>query len=162
MQALIGRRGNLRGGRELTFVTWPSHRPSARRREVQDTASALAAFPSFQGCDRDELEALAAAGQLMTLPARWTFLHEGTPADVCYVLLEGEVRVRLGQQDRAVLGAGAVLGERALLQGSLRTASVVTSSAVRALRVEYAALSALFHLYPQLLRSVTTEFDAID
>jgi CRP-like cAMP-binding protein len=97
---------------------------------------------------------------MTTLPAHWTFLHERTPADACYVLLEGEVRVLVRGEECAVLGAGSVLGEFALLSSSLRTASVVSSTAIRALRVEYAALSALFRAHPRLRQSMGAAFDS--
>ena len=119
-------------------------------REHRQLARELAAFPAFAGCLPDDLAALARAGRVASLPAHWTFVHEGTPADACYVLLEGEAQVRMHGEDRAALVAGAVVGEMALLSRSLRSASVVATTAVRALRVEYADLVALISSRPRL------------
>lgn len=132
------------------------------RREIRDLATALSRFPTFSGCRPDDLAALAAAGRVTTLPRHWTFLHEGTPADACYVLLDGEVRILVRGVECATLGPGRVLGELALLSASLRTATVVTSTPVNALRVDYPALSTLFRSHPQLRQSIGAAFDGHD
>lgn len=123
-------------------------------REHRELARELGSFPAFAGCLPDDLAALARAGRVTSLPAHWTFVHEGTPADACYVLLEGEAQVRIHGQDRAALLPGAVVGEMALLSRSLRAASVVSVSRVRALRVEYADLVALVSARPRLQASL--------
>lgn len=97
---------------------------------------------------------------MTSLPAYWTFLHEGTPADSCYVLLEGQARVLAGRLECALAGPGSVLGEVGLLNRSLRTATVVTDTPVLALRIEYDVLSALCHAHPQLGQSVQAVFGA--
>lgn len=123
-------------------------------REHRELARELAAFPAFAGCAPDDLTALARVGRVTSLPAHWTFVHEGTPADACYVLLQGEAQVRRHGTDRARIVAGAVVGESALLSRSLRGASVVSISAVRALRVEYPDLVALLLSRPRLQASL--------
>lgn len=125
----------------------------ARRREVQALAKSLSAHPPFTSFGPAQLEPLVAAGQDLPLPAGWTFLHEGTPADACYVLLEGEVRVLVHGAVRPLLGPGAVLGEMGLFGHCLRRASVVTTTPVRVLRIEYDALAAVLATHPSLARS---------
>ena len=124
------------------------------RRTIDHVVRTLAAFPDLAGCDRADLTALVRAGRLIPLPAGWTFVHEGTPADACFVLLEGQVHVLRGGVERATLGPGALLGEMGLLDARLRRASVVTGTVARVLRLEYPALAALLHTYPHLLSSV--------
>lgn len=123
-------------------------------REHRELARELASFPAFAGCLPDDLSALARAGRVTSLPAHWTFVHEGTPADACYVLLAGEAQVRLHGQDRAALPAGSVVGEMALLSRGLRSASVVSTTPLRALRVEYPDLAALLLSRPRLQASL--------
>lgn len=134
-------------------------------REQRELARELAAFPAFAGCLPDDLTALARVGRVTSLPAHWTFVHEGTPADACYVLLEGEAEVRIHGAHRAVLEPGAVIGEMALLSRSLRAASVVSVTAVRALRLEYPVLAGLLASRPRLdasLGAVYAEHRAAD
>jgi CRP-like cAMP-binding protein len=134
-------------------------------REHRELARELASFPAFADCLPDDLLALARAGRVTSLPARWTFVHEGTPADACYVLLDGQAHVRMHGEERARLGPGAVLGEMALLGRRLRAASVSSATPVRALRVEYADLVALLASRPRLeasLGAVYAEHRAAD
>lgn len=126
-------------------------------REHRELAQTLNDFAAFAQCTQDDLQALAQEGRVTSLPANWTFLHEGTPADACYVLLSGQARVRISGTDRTTLGPGAVLGEMALLGHKLRSASVVSSEPVKALRVEYDALAKLLDSRPGLKAA----FDAI-
>lgn len=128
-------------------------------REHRELAARLKGFEAFAACGTDDLVALAKAGRTTSVPARWTFVHEGTPADAVYVLLEGSARVLVGGQERAVLQPGAVIGEMALLGHSLRSANVVSAEPVQALRVEYDALSPLLRDRPRLQESVGAVYD---
>ncbi len=81
-----------------------------RNHKNRDLARTLSTFSAFAGCRVSDLEALAAAGRVTSLPAGWTFVHEGTPADAVYVLLDGNVRVVKGGLELASLGPGSVRG----------------------------------------------------
>lgn len=52
----------------------------------------------------------------------WLF-HEGTPGDVMYVLLEGEVDVSVRGETVTLAGPGDILGEMALIDSKARSAS---------------------------------------
>jgi hypothetical protein len=60
-----------------------------------------------------------------------TILSEGAIDDGVYMLLDGVVRVEVGGEAVAELGPGAVFGERAVLEGGARTASVVAVTGCR-------------------------------
>ena len=123
-------------------------------RDARRLSRSLEALPSFADCRPGDLEALARAGRAVSLPAHWTFLHEQTPADACYVLLQGEVRVLRHDVELTALGPGQVLGEMGLLGHSLRRASVRTATPVLVLRVEYDVLEALLRTRPLLSASL--------
>lgn len=140
-------------------------RGGAAARDARALAQALAAFPGFAVCSPGDLEVLAGAGRVISLPVRWAFLHEGTPADACWVLLDGEVQVQRAGVQVAVLGPGAVLGEMGLLGRSLRQATVVTLTGVQALRVENDVLVELLAESPGLadrLRAAYAQHRAAD
>ena len=59
------------------------------------------------------------------MPAGWSPIWEKTPADKAYILLEGTVSVRRDGEEIARVGPGEILGEAAIVNHSLRTASVV-------------------------------------
>ena len=60
-----------------------------------------------------------------------TIFAEGTPGDVLYVILSGEVEVSLRGELIEVLGPGELVGEMALIDPSVRSATVVAKSDCR-------------------------------
>jgi CRP-like cAMP-binding protein len=60
------------------------------------------------------------------LPADWSLIGEQTPADKAYLIVDGEVSVRKHGEEIARLGPGDVIGEIAIVNHKLRTASVVS------------------------------------
>jgi signal-transduction protein with cAMP-binding, CBS, and nucleotidyltransferase domain len=98
---------------------------SAFRRSKPE-ADQLSGFPLFSELSPAQVQKVAAAGQVVNLPANWAFISEGTPGDVFYVVLSGTVRVSSQGSQLADLEAGAVIGETGLLSGKLRNASVST------------------------------------
>jgi CRP-like cAMP-binding protein len=113
-------------------------------KELAALADELAGCEAFAAHDRKSLLALAATGRVVHLPAGWALMSENTPADSVYVLLDGETEVRHGSDVVATLSAGALVGEAALIDRRRRNASVITVSEVRAMRLNYDDLPALF------------------
>lgn len=72
-----------------------------------------------------------AAGRSLTLPQGWSPIAESTPADKAYLITEGQVSVRKGGAEVAVLGPGAVVGEAAIVNRTLRSATVVALTPLR-------------------------------
>ncbi len=73
----------------------------------------------------EEIARISAAGTHVTLPEGWAPISERTGADKAYVILEGTVSVRAHGDEVAQLGPGEIIGEAAILNHSLRTATVV-------------------------------------
>jgi CRP/FNR family transcriptional regulator, cyclic AMP receptor protein len=129
-------------------------------REKRELADELGRLPSLSACSKNDLNALAEAGDVVTLPDGWAFVHEGTPADAAYVLLEGEANVLMGRTIIASLAAGAIIGEMAFLDGGQRHATVATHGRVKAMRLNYDKLGPLLEKSPALkgvLRAVDRE-----
>jgi CRP-like cAMP-binding protein len=84
------------------------------------------------------------------VPANWPLLNEQTPADACYVILDGDVEVRVDGRPVAQLAAGSVVGEVGLLTSKLRNATVVSTSRV-----------SLLHLVPEVFNSLVSSNPAI-
>lgn len=129
-------------------------------REKRELADELSQLPSLRACSKDDLSALADAGDVVTLPDGWAFVHEGTPADAAYILLEGEANVLAGRRIIASLAAGAIIGEMAFLDGGQRHATVATHGRVKAMRLNYDKLAPLLEKSPTLkgvLRAVDRE-----
>ena len=60
-----------------------------------------------------------------------TIFAEGTPGEVMYVVLEGEVEVRVGSTLIEVIGPGDIVGEMALIDAQVRSATIVAKSECR-------------------------------
>ena len=103
----------------------------------------LASFPLLSGLSKQQVSKVASAGQVVNLPANWTFIAEGTPADTSYIVLEGTVRVTAGGEPLADLGPGEVLGETGLLKHKLRNANVSTVTPAVLLHIDQAAFDTL-------------------
>ena len=68
--------------------------------------------------------------------------------------------MRIHDEDSATIGTGEVLGEVGLLGRSLRSASLVSSTPVTALRVEYPDLARLLDDRPRLRASFAAVYEA--
>ena len=113
-------------------------------KETVALADELAALPIFTSVDRAVIEELAQTGRVVHLPAAWALLTESQPADSAYVLLSGDTEVRQHGEPVAQLHPGALVGEAALVEHKTRNASVITVTPVRALRLGFEELTALF------------------
>src|SRR3546814_12465422 len=75
-----------------------------------------------------ELELLHAHGTRVTVPQGWSLMWERTPADKTYLIVAGEVAIRRNNVEVARLGPGDVVGEMAVVNQKLRTATVVAAT----------------------------------
>ena len=73
----------------------------------------------------EEIARISASGTRVHVPEGWSPIWERTPADKAYLILDGTVSVRQNGTEIAQLGAGAIVGEAAIVNHSLRTASIV-------------------------------------
>ncbi len=109
----------------------------------------------FNGLSPDELHHIATRlGKCLFLPGT-VILAKDAPVEELYVILAGTVRVELqdgsGQTlNLTELGAGDVIGERAILTDEPRTATIRAISTVQAGRFSRRDFEELLHETPQL------------
>lgn len=118
-------------------------------REAEDTRR-LREFPAFSKFSDDDLRRLVQAAHHDSTSAPWPLIHEQTPSDACYILLNGGVGVYVGREQIATLGPGEVIGESALRRGKLRSATVTTTGPTEVLRIERDDFAALIDEIPAL------------
>lgn len=73
---------------------------------------------------------------ILEFPTGTVIFTEGTPGDVMYIILDGEVEVRTGNNVVQVVGPGDVVGEMALIDSKPRSASAVAKSGCRLVPVD--------------------------
>jgi len=135
------------------------------RPDRQRVAQQLASLPIFTSLPVDELVALAARGQVRSLPAACTVVQEGDRADALYVLLAGSARVSKrhadgGETQLAEQHAVSYFGELALLDGQPRSAWVVTTSPVELFVLPRADFLELLPRAPQVLAALVGKLSA--
>jgi CRP-like cAMP-binding protein len=97
--------------------------------QLIDALSGLAIFADLK---RPQLEGVAHIFTEQTFPDGQRILRQGFTGSGFYVILDGEVAVRIDGEDRARLGKGDFFGEMSVLLGEPPVADVV---AVRNLHV---------------------------
>jgi CRP/FNR family cyclic AMP-dependent transcriptional regulator len=104
--------------------------------------------PLFAECSRRELADVAALADEIDLPAGRELIREGERGREFFVLLEGDADVRVKGRRRAQLSSGDFFGEVALVADTPRTATVQTTSPVRALVITDRAFRQLLERSP--------------
>ena len=107
-----------------------------------------------------DLATVIKAGRYVTLPADWSVIWEKTPADKAYRIFDGEVSVRKSVVEIARLGAGDVIGELAIVNHKLRSASVVSLTPLEVIHFTRESLEELLVSVPAFgaaLRGTTAD-----
>jgi CRP-like cAMP-binding protein len=96
------------------------------------------------------------ADALQLAPGDFLF-REGDKRDKMYVLLEGEMDIRLGHYVVETAGPGAMIGEMALIDDSPRAASAVAKTACRLATIDERRFHFLVQQHPQFATHVMKE-----
>ena len=86
------------------------------------------ALPFFNNFTQAQIDEILSASNLNKVDAGNTIIEEGEIDDSFYILISGDVLVRKGDRDVAVLEKGQCFGEMAYLTGEARTASIIAKS----------------------------------
>jgi CRP/FNR family transcriptional regulator, cyclic AMP receptor protein len=106
--------------------------------------------PLFAQCSRKELAEVASIADEIDLPAGKELIREGERGREFFVLLEGTADVRKNARQIAEMKSGDFFGEIALVSDAPRTATVTTSSPVRALVVTDRSFRTLLRHSPSI------------
>ena len=93
----------------------------------------------------------------LELPAGEFLFKEGDKRDVMYVLLEGEMDIRLGEYVVETAKAGALIGEMALIDDSPRAANAVAKTPCRLATIDKRRFHFLVQQHPQFATHVMKE-----
>jgi CRP-like cAMP-binding protein len=106
-------------------------------------AKALQSLPIFTGLSGKDRELLASNLDEVTYAPGTSLIVEGKTNHAFFVLIEGEVEVRVSDESRRVLGPGDFFGEISMAHRIPATASVVTRTPVRAYVMSHAQFGAV-------------------
>jgi voltage-gated potassium channel len=127
-----------------------------RRRDFIRNWDLVTSVPFLRNLNAPAIIELTRMLRRLDLPERNVVVRRGRPGECMYFIASGEVEVRIDPQPIR-LGAGSFFGEFALLDGSPRTATVVTTMPTTLLILEVSDFRAFTAHHPELARSVETE-----
>ena len=110
----------------------------------------LKRVPLFSRCSNKELGEIAKITDEIDLPEGRVLTKEGASGREFFVLVEGNADVRRKRRKVGTLGPGDFLGEIALVTKTPRTATVKTTTPVRALVVSEQNFRRLLEQTPQV------------
>lgn len=110
----------------------------------------MARVPLFSRCSRRELARIAQLADEVDLRAGKTLTREGATGREFFVLLEGTAEVRRDGKWISTMHGGDFFGEIALVTNVPRTATVMTTSPVRALVITDRAFRELLRDSPEI------------
>ena len=124
---IYDRHGNLvaKSG-TIDFKAWygASHGERTPWGDEESDAFVTAAESALEREISRELMAGKAIGERRTLEPDETLVEQGAPGDELYLVLDGVLAVEIDGEEVAEIGPGAIVGERALLEGGTRTATL--------------------------------------
>jgi len=117
----------------------------------------IKSVPLFANCSKRELEQIAQLADEIDLSDGKELIRQGSRGREFFVLLEGDVDVTKDGRSINKLGSGDFFGEIALVSDTPRTATVTTTSPVRALVITDRAFRRLLEDSPEIQLKVLAE-----
>ena len=115
----------------------------------RELVARLKRIPLFSTCSSDELAQVAAAASTISFPAGSVLAREGEVGREFMVIVEGTADVTVNGVVVSQLGPNDFFGEVALLDGGLRTATVLATTEVVAHVIEQREFSVLLFDSPR-------------
>lgn len=94
------------------------------------------------------------AKNIVSMPAGQELFHEGEAADVMYLLVDGMADILVGDLQVELATPGILFGEMALVDGSVRSATVICRTACRLITIDQAQFDLLVKDSPAFGRQV--------
>ena len=120
-----------------------------RKRDFVVTWQMVAKLPLFTRLDASRIAEIANLLKRQVVPAQFAIVRRGERADSMYFILDGEVEVDV-QPAPLRLGRGQYFGELALLNDTVRNATVTTVSDCELLSLDAADFRRLLDVHPEL------------
>lgn len=127
-----------------------------RRRDFLESWDLVVRLPLFRGLGSSALAEIARLLKVQNCAADTAIVRQGQPGDSMFFIAEGEAEVRT-PSTRIRLRAGQFFGEKSLISGEARNASVFAVTPTRLLRLDVIDFRDLAARQPELLQVIETE-----
>lgn len=127
--------------------------------DIAERIDQLGRVPLFSGLTPPALELISKVASEESHALGTRIFQHGDPGDKLFIILEGKVRISrevagMGEEALAILGAGAVFGEMALLDEAPRSADALVHERCRLLALPKEAFEDLLFLHKDLAYEV--------
>jgi CRP/FNR family cyclic AMP-dependent transcriptional regulator len=95
----------------------------------------LRRFPFFERMSSKVLGLVASIAEEVVFPAGARIFDKGDPGDSMFLIVEGQVRIHVGDTQLSMLGAAEPFGEMGVLDGEPRSAAATAVSDCLLLRI---------------------------
>ncbi|MFO8034887.1 MAG: cyclic nucleotide-binding domain-containing protein [Candidatus Bipolaricaulota bacterium] len=124
----------------------------------KESIALLKQVPLFARLGDKHVQAIARSARELKYPAGKPIVREGDQSNAgFYLILDGQVEVRRGDQVLAKLGSGQFFGEMAVLDGEPRSADVYAVSDTTCLGLTSWDVKALTTTYPDIAMGIISE-----
>jgi CRP-like cAMP-binding protein len=127
--------------------------------DVEDKLEILRGLPLFAGLDERSMQAVAILAREVSYKAGDVLMLEGEAGDEFYVIVEGTVRIEVGDRTIRSMTAGGFIGEIALVDRRPRTATATCVTDVRLLEIRRHEFERLLDTLPEVHRRVRAAID---
>jgi small-conductance mechanosensitive channel len=124
---------------------------------TSEVAVRLAHVDILSPLSNEEHETIAAAARVHTFGKGETIIKHGSEGSSMFVVHEGNVSVRVGENEIARLGEGNFFGEMALLTGEARAADVIALTDVVTIEITKEAIQPVLQEHPQLAAAISSK-----
>jgi len=101
--------------------------------EERATVARLVELGVFPNASQQDLREIVKSSTVVTVPQGWSLIWEKTPADKAYVVLRGSASVQHDHHEFARIEEGELIGEMAIVNRQLRSATVVAATPMEVL-----------------------------
>jgi len=120
----------------------------------EDKIERLREIPIFEGCNQRQLRSVARIARVFDVVAATVLARAGEPGDEFFLIMDGTARVEVSTEKHAPVHPGEFFGEMSLLDGGLRSATVVADTSVRLLVISRRHFSVLLKEVPGLTQTL--------
>ncbi len=130
---------------------------------IKEAVAVLRSVEPFSILDEKQLKLVAFMSDLVVYRPGEVIIRQGEKGDVVYVLIDGEVDVRVSRKGEAdqhrILGHHSFFGEIAVIKRTPRAATVTAKSEATALKVSKDVLDKMIETVPELGRRIVEHID---
>jgi CRP/FNR family cyclic AMP-dependent transcriptional regulator len=111
---------------------------------------ALSTIDVLAGASRRELQEICRLTTEVRIPAGQVLCTQGTKAEEVFLVIDGTITVSRNGLPLGVVGAGGIIGEMALMDGTARSATAVAATQLSALVLSASEFAALLQRFPTI------------